>query len=535
MPYLASLSAAYLHATFGVVCLYVIGILAAGYLFRRRSETASQFLHAGKMLPAGVTSLAFLAANCGALEIMGLAAASAKYGMLTLHFYWIGAIPAIIFLALFMMPVYAQSGAATLPEFLRLRYNDTLQMLVSVSLIVMMGFVSGISLYAIASLLQVFLGWNFFATILFTLAITSCYVSLGGLKGTIYSEVIQLAITVAGLVPLTYLILRRFHGLHGLVASVPDPMRHTWASLPTVDPKTAPMDVLGVIAGLGFVLSFGYWCTDFLLIQRALAARDMRGSVNTPLIAGFAKLVFPLLVVVPGLAAFSVLSSDVRFDETMPRVMTHFYGPAMLGLGVSAILASLMSALAGNIMGIATIWTHDVYKPRVSTAKSESQYLRMGRLSIAAATIFSIASAYLALLYSTMMDYLMLIFSLFNAPLFATMLLGVFTRWTTPVAAIAGLVSGMLAALAMNLAAHFGLLHYGSQMSANFYGAIGAFFVCLIASSLMSLFTQAKPAVEIEHVTFNSRMLRSTQTLRVSWLLAALLLATCILINISFW
>lgn len=509
--------------------------MIAGYLFRRRSGTASQFLHAGRMLPTAVTSLAFLAANCGALEIMGLAAASAKYGMLALHFYWIGAIPAIIFLALFMMPVYTQSGASTLPEFLRLRYSDTLQMIVSVSLIVMMGFVSGISLYAIASLLQVFLGWNFFATILFTLAITGCYVSFGGLKGTIYSEIIQLSITVLGLAPLTYLILRRFHGIHGLLVSLPEQMRHTWGSLPVASPNVAPMDVVGVVAGLGFVLSFGYWCTDFLLIQRALAARDLRGSINTPLIAGFVKLAFPLLVIIPGLAAFSMLPSNVRFDETMPRVMTYFYSPILLGIGVAAILASLMSALAGNIMAIATLWTHDIYRTHIVSAESELHYLHIGRMAIAVATVFSVASAYLALRYSTMMDYLVLIFSLFNAPLFATVLLGVFTRWVTPDAAIGGLAFGMLAAIVMNVATHLGMLHFGSQMGANFYGAIVAFLVCLIVSSVISPFTKTKPISNLERVTFRARSFRSVHSSSTPWLLAVLLLGVCILLNVVFF
>jgi len=522
-----------MNATFVVVCLYVLGMIVVGYLFRRRSGTVSQFLHAGRTLPTIVTSIAFLAANCGALEIMGLAAASAKYGALALHFYWIGAIPAIVFLAVFMMPIYAQSNALTLPEFLRLRYSDAMQLFVAISLIVMMGFVSGISLYAIASLLRVFLGWNYFATIAFTLAITSGYVSLGGLKSTIYSEIIQLGITVTGLIPLSYLILRQFHGIQGLMSSLPERMRHAWTLLPFAQPTTGPMDAIGVVVGLGFVLSFGYWGTDFMLIQRALAARDSRGSINTPLFAGFAKLFFPLLVIVPGFAAFSVLTGPKRFDETLPAMMLHYYHPAMLGVGVAAILASLMSALAGNIMAIATIWTHDVYRPRYTT-KSESHYLLVGRLAVAGATCLSVLSAYVALRYNTIMDYLQLILSLFNAPLLATMLLGMFTSWATPTAAVWGLACGMIAAIAMNFAAHFGVLQYGSQMGANFYGAICAFLTCLGVSTLVSLFTRRKPIAELGGITYVTRNDRSTRPPTSSWILALLLLLACVMLNVIF-
>jgi SSS family solute:Na+ symporter len=509
-------------------------MVGAGYIFRKRSGTASQFLHAGRMLPTIVTSIAFLAANCGALEIMGLAAASAKYGALALHFYWIGAIPAMVFLAIFMMPVYAQSTALTLPEFLRLRYSESTQMLVAISLIVMMGFISGISLYAIASLLTVFLGWSFLETIALVLTVTACYVSLGGLKGTIYNEIIQLAITITGLVPLSYLILRQFHGVHGLVAGLPEQMRHAWISMPLIAPASTPMDAVGVVVGLGFVLSFGYWCTDFMLIQRALAAREIRGSINTPLFAGIAKLFFPLLVIVPGLASSTVLPPQKRFDETLPAMMLHYYGPAMLGIGIAAILASLMSALAGNIMAISTIWTHDVYRTRIAKGRSESHYLLVGRLAIAGAICFSILSAFLALRYNTMMDYLQLIFSLFNAPLFATMLLGMFTTWATPRAGFWGLVFGMAVSIAVNFAFRFGLLRYGSQMSASFYGAICAFLACLVASILISQFTQPKLIAELDGITYKTRRNRSLHSPRTSWFLALLLILACIYLNLMF-
>ena len=264
-----------------IVGVYLFGTLITGYLLRRNSSTTSQFLHARGTLPTAVTSLAFLAANVGALEIVGIVAASAKYGAVALHFYWIGAIPAMVFVALFVMPIYAQSGALTIPEFLRLRYNQSTQVLNAVSMGIMMGFVSGISLYAAFCILHVFLGWTFLETVGLISPIVFCYISVGGLKATIYNEILQLGITVVGLAPLVYLTLRQFHGIHGLLASLSPGMAHVWSGLPIAAPKTGTMDVVGVVFGLGFILSFGYWCTDFVLMQRALAAKNMQRSRET--------------------------------------------------------------------------------------------------------------------------------------------------------------------------------------------------------------------------------------------------------------
>lgn len=520
--------------TFSIVGVYLLATLVIGYFSRKTAGTSAQFLHAGRMLPTAVTSIAFLAANCGALEIVGIVAASAKYGALALHFYWIGAIPAMVFLALFMMPIYAHSKALTVPEFLRFRYDQRTQVLNAVSLAVMMGFISGISLYAIASVMRVFLGWSFPQTVALTTLVIFIYVSLGGLKATIYNEILQLGVTVVGLIPMAYLVLRQFHGIKGLRNSLPDAMRHTWA-MPLAAPDSAQMDVAGVVAGLGFVLSFGYWCTDFMLIQRALAAREIRGSINTPLFAGIAKLVFPLLVVVPGLAASLVLPGGPRaFDEALPAMMMHYYGPAMLGIGLAAILASLMSALAGNITAMSTIWTHDLYRGNLARGKDDAHYVMVGRLATVGATCFSVLAAYIAFRYNTLMDYLQLVFSLFNAPLFATLLLGMFSTWATPAAGFWGMAIGMAISIAHNFAFHFHLLHYGSQMSANFYGAIVGFTSCLAAMLLISPRTRAKRAEELAGITYPTRLGEAVHAPLTSWLLAMALLAACLWLNIYF-
>lgn len=522
--------------TFFIVGLYLAATVAVGYLTRKNSATARQFLHARGTLPTAITSIAFLAANCGALEIVGIVAASAKYGALALHFYWIGAIPAMVFLALFMMPIYSRSRAMTVPDFLRLRYNDATQILSAVCLAAMMSFISGISLYAIGTVLHIFFGWSFFHIVAIASSVVLCYVLTGGLKATIYNEVMQLALTIAGIVPLVYLVLHDFHGLHGLAKRLPDGMIHVWVTMPLVKPATATMDVVGVVFGLGFVLSCGYWCTDFVLIQRALAARDINGSIRTPLFAAIAKSCFPALVVIPGMAAATFFrhGSNLRYDQALPFLMRHYYGRGLLGLGIAAILASLMSGLAGNINALATLWTHDLYRAHIRPNKKDAHYLAIGRASIVAATGISIATAYIALRYNNLMDYLQLLFSLFNAPLFATFLLGMFTTWVTPDAAFYGLFTGLAVSITHNFLVHFHLLVYGSDMLANFYGAIYGWSSCFAATILISLFTLPKPREDMAGVTYFTQEPGSARISTSSWVLAGSVIAVCLALNIIF-
>jgi SSS family solute:Na+ symporter len=519
-----------------IVGAYLFVTLVTGYLMRRSSGTSSQFLHARRTLPTAITSLAFLAANCGALEIIGIVAASAKYGAIALHFYWIGAIPAMVFVALFVMPIYMQSRALTIPEFLGIRYGEATQVLNAISMGIMMGFVSGICLYATSCVLRVFLGWSFLQTVGLISPIVFCYILLGGLKATIYNEIVQLAVTIAGLTPLVYRIVRQFHGIHGLIASLPPEKAHVWIGLPLAAPKTATMDVVGVVFGLGFILSFGYWCTDFVLIQRALAAKSIRGSVNTPLVAASFKLVFPLLVVVPGLAASVLFGRQTigSFDYTLPSLMQHYYGPGILGIGIAAVLASLMSGLAGNISALSTLWTHDLYRTYLKPNRPDEHYVLVGRLTTVAASLFSVMTAYIAFRYNSLMDYLQLLFSLFNAPLFATLLLGVFTTWATPGAGFWGLICGMLAAIAHNFAFRLHLLQYGSEMIANFYGAIYGWSVCMIATIAISLFTRRKTAGELAGITYHTQISTMKRVPAGSWIFAIILIALCALLNYLF-
>ncbi|AEU37005.1 sodium:solute symporter family protein [Granulicella mallensis] len=519
-----------------VIGVYFAATILVGWLFRRKAHSSSDFFHAARTLPTAVTAIAFVAANCGALEIVGIVSASAKYGAKTLHFYWIGAIPAMLFLSLCMLPIYMRSRALTVPEFLKLRFNGSTRTLNIVCCGVMMILVSGISLYALAQVLRTFLGWSFTETTLSAAAIVFLYVSLGGLTATMYNEVIQFVLIVLGLLPLVFFILHDFHGMAGLTAQLEPAMRHTWVGLPVANPHAIPMDVVGVSMGLGFVLSFGYWCTDFVLIQRALAARTTAGVLNTPLVAAFVKLLFPVLVVLPGLAAAVLFRSvpGFHYDQALPALMMRYYRHGLLGFGITAILASLMSGLAGNINALTTIWTHDIYRASLSPNKSDSHYVRVGRISTLFAILLSIATAYLALSFNNIMDYLQLLFSLFNAPLLATFLLGMFTMWATPKAGFWGLLIGTLSSVVHNLAYRLHWITYGSDMSANFYGAILAFSSCLVVTALLSAFTPAKSREELADLTCWTGTHHGIQIPRAAVVLAGVALVICIFLSILF-
>lgn len=517
-----------------LVCL--LSAFLGGLFMRERPADSTQFLHTDRNLPGIISALAFLAANCGALEVVGMVAASAKYGVLALHFYWIGAIPAMIFLSLFMMPVYSRSRARTIPEFLKMRYGSRVQLLNALSQIVMMVFVAGISLYAISSMLEVFLGWKFIVTSVMVTILVICYVSWGGLPTTIYSSLLMFIVTLLGLAPLSFLILARFHGLHGLSMSLPQSMQHAWRGLSWSNPQGSSMDVLGLTAGLGFVLGFGYWCTDFVLMQRAFAARTSEAAMNTPLLAGLGKLAFSFFVVIPGLAASVLFHGEIyNFDHALPRMMSRYYPSGLLELGIVAILASLISALSGNIAAFSTVWTHDIYRTYLVTDRKDHHYLRVGRGSAAIAACLAIGTGYFAFRYKNLMDYLQLVLALFSAPMFAILALGMFTQWATATGAFWGVICGMAFVLLHHLACDFSLLSYGSQMSADFYGAIYGFLATIAVTTGFSLVTETKSAAELEGVTFRWRDAPWRSVSPVSLVLAGFLLSLCLVLNLWLW
>ena len=511
-----------------VLPLYILATLIIGWLSRRRTRQANDFLNASRSLPIWIVAAAFLSANCGALEIVGLSAVAAQYGAGAFHFYWIGAIPGLIFLSGVMIPVYMRSGVKSLPEYLQLRFDSRVR-LANASLVLITGTaLSGIGLYAMAQVLEVVFGWPFSAGALLAASVVLIYVLLGGLRATIYNEVLQLAVIVAGLLPLVMLKTSVFHTSHSLAG----PRWHLWSGIPAVAPHS-PLDRLGVAVGLGFVLSFSYWCTDFVMIQRTLAARTVESGRMVPLLAGFGKLGFSLLVVSPslGAAAYLGVRMPASYDQTLPTLMAASFPPVLLGLGMTMLLASLMTGLAANVSASAAVWTEEICRTMLRKAGPERHYIQIGRASAIVAVVLSIASSYLAFYFHDLMEYVQLVFSLFGAPFFAVFLLGVFTRRTTANGALAGLSSGFLLALAHHVLVAAHVLHYGSLMTANFYVAIAGFVTSLLVGIAASRLESQKTRAKMDSLVFDPAIgLRKNPGI-LWWVLAGILLLCCAALN----
>ena len=460
-----------------LIFVYFAFLLGVGAALKRYTTTSADFFQAGRAMPAWVCGLAFISANLGAQEIIGMAASGAKYGIATSHFYWIGAIPAMVFLGVFMMPFYYGSRARSVPEYLRLRFDEKTRAFNAVSFALMTVFSSGISMYAMAKLLMMLrvldgpfqrLGLDpayiFHTCIAASAVIVLVYIFLGGLSSAMYNEVLQFFLIVAGFAPLVYLGLRDAGGWSALQQKLPATLTHSWRGFGSAQTNPMGVDAFGVAMGLGFVLSFGYWCTDFLVVQRAMAAHSMAAARRTPLIAAFPKMLFPMLVVLPGLIALSnnlipfkviegtqqvvrdSLGSPVRdFDLAVPVLLVRYFPAGMLGLGLTALLASFMSGMAGNVTAFNTVWTYDIYQAYIRRTASDAHYLWVGRMATVFGIGASVATAYVAAQFNNIMDVLQLVFAFVNAPLLATFLLGMFWKRATGHGAFAGLVSGTAA------------------------------------------------------------------------------------------
>jgi SSS family solute:Na+ symporter len=493
-----------------------------------------------------VTGLAFLSANLGALEVMGMAGNGYKYGMLTAHFYWVGAIPAMIFVGIFMMPFYYGSRARSVPEYLKLRFDEKTRGLNAFSFAVLTVLMSGINMYAMALVFKVMLGWSLSFSIVASAVVVLGYTYLGGLTSSIYNEVLQFFLIVFGFAPLAIVGVHRAGGWAGIeqrLAGVPG-MTSIWSNVGHASQNPMGIEVFGLIMGLGFVLSFGYWCTDFLVVQRALACKDMVGAQRTPLIAAVPKALFPFLVIVPGLVAAALalklpVGGDQHpvYDYTLPLMLKEFYPSGMLGLGLAALLASFMSGMAGNVTAFNTVWTYDIYQAYVKKDATDKQLLSMGKLATFFGVVISIAAAYLVMQFNSLMDYMQLLFSFFNAPIFATFLLGMFWKRTTGHGAFLGLAAGILAGVSHHVLKSGGHIHYTSDMAAAFYGAILSFSTCVLVTMFVSLLTRPRPESELRGLVYSlTDRPRST----VSWYLrpstaAVVVLLVVVALNIRFF
>lgn len=529
---------------YAIIAIYFVFVLGIGFALRGRMKTTEDFFLSGRSVPGWITGLAFMSANLGALEVMGHAANAAKYGMFVNQFFWLAAMLAMCFVGVFMMPFYYGSKVRSVPEFLRKRYDEKTRTLNALSFAVMTLLVSGVDLYAMAILFQRLLHWPFGASVMASALVVAVYIYLGGLTSSIYNEVLQFFLIVFGFLPLAILGLKAVGGFAGLDAKLPNPgYAHTWANVWHAADNPMGINWFGTIFGLGFVLSFGYWCTDFLVIQRGLAAKDMAAAQRTPLIAAVPKMFFPLLVVLPGLVAIALDPTTKkmmggRYDNALPAMLGHFYPAGLLGIGLTALLASFMSGMAGNVTAFNTVWTFDIYQTHINPGKDDKHYLTMGRLATVFAVIVGVATAFIVLRFNNLMDYLQLLFAFFNAPLFATFLLGMFWKRTSAHSGFWGLLCGILAAAVHYTLYHFHYITYPSDMAANFYQAIWAFVVCFGVTVVVTFFTEPRKEEELVGLVYS--LTPKPKTAELPWyerpgVWALGILALCTVLNIIFW
>ena len=495
---------------YAILAVYFLVVLGIGFAARRYVRTGLDFFLSGRSMPAWITGLAFIAANLGALEILGLAANGAKYGIATVHFYWIGAVPAMVFLGIVMMPFYYNTKVRSVPEYLRLRFNDATHVLNSLSFAVATVLIAGVNLFAMALVIRLLLGWPLALSIVLAAGIVLVYITLGGLSSAIYNEVLQFFVIMAALVPLTLVGLKAVGGWSGLQdkisgAKALGPLAlHPWQGT-GVGGVTNPIGAnwIAIVFGLGFVLSFGYWTTNFAEVQRALAAKNLSAARRTPLIGAFPKLLIPFVVVIPGLIAavtvqgLGAKTGDLQFNNAIPILISKYLPTGMLGIAITGLLAAFMAGVAANVTAFNTVVSYDLWQAYVRKDEPDQYYVRFGRIATVVGVVIAIGTAFIAAGYNSMMDYIQALFSFFNAPLFATFIIAMFWRRATAWAGFWGLAAGTLAAVATHFLHSRGPLDLGSPLSADFWGAVAAFVVDAVVTVAVSLASRPKPDDEL--------------------------------------
>jgi len=559
---------------YAILAVYFAFVLGIGWVVRRYVKSSEDFFLSGRSIPAWIAGLAFISANLGAQEVIGMAASGAKYGMMTSHFYWVGAIPAMVFVGIFMMPFYYGSRARSVPEYLKLRFDEKTRGFNAITFAVMTVFSSGISMYALAKLLELVLGWSFHTSVVLSALIVLVYIFLGGLTSAIYNEVLQFFLIVLGFLPLVLLGLKDVGGWAGLTAKLDivatnagysaGAWSDSWRHLDAASANPMGVEWFGMAMGLGFVLSFGYWCTDFLVVQRAMAADSMTAARRTPLFAAVPKMLFPALVILPGMIAIALhttaggllpIGSDgtPNYNLAVPVMIAHYLPSGLLGLGLTALMASFMSGMAGNVTAFNTVWTYDIYQSYVKPGQSDRHYLRMGHAATVFGILASVGAAYATTRFNNIMDMLQLVFAFVNAPLFATFLLGMFWRRTTGHGAFFGLLTGTAAAAmhhglvlpqgaVAGLKGGFlgGVLHtYPSEMAQNFWTAIFAWSACFVATIAISLVTQRRKSDDDLRGLVYALTPRLTDQ-HLPWYkrpatLAVVVLGFTLVLNVIFW
>jgi solute:Na+ symporter, SSS family len=507
-----------------LVAIYFVFVLGIGFIARSQISSSLDFFLSGRRLPAWVTGLAFISANLGAVEIMGMAANGAEVGLSTMHYYWIGAVPAMLFLGVVMMPFYYGSKVRSVPEFMRRRFGTGAHLVNAISFATAQVLIAGVNLFLLATVINALVGWPRWVSLIIAAIVVLSYITLGGLSAAIYNEVLQFFVILAALVPLTVFGLIRIGGWDGLKdkmidtvsdgkvsATVPEQIT-TWPGNALSGFESPVWSVIGIVFGLGFVLSFGYWTTNFVEVQRAMASNSISSARRSPIIAAFPKMFIPFVVIVPGMIAAAAIGdminlktggdSDITYNDAMLLMIRDILPNGLLGVAVAGLLASFMAGMAANISAFNTVFSYDIWQQYIVKEEQDAYYTLVGRLATVVATILAIFTALIAAGYSNLMDYLQTLFGFFNAPLFATFILGMFWKRMTATAGWTGLVAGTLSAIGIFILGETGVIDLPGQ-GVPFVAASAAFVVDIIVSVLVTMVTAPKPAAELVGLVYS--------------------------------
>jgi solute:Na+ symporter, SSS family len=546
-----------------VIGVYFLMVLAIGFYLKRHARTGSSFFMAGRDMTAWVAGLSFVAANLGSLELMGWAAAAYQYGIMATHWYWIGAVPAMLFLGIVMMPFYYISRTHSVPGYLKLRYGEPARALSAITFALMTVLMSGVNMYSMAVVMKVVLGWDIHFSIWVSSLTVAVYVGLGGLLSAIFNEVLQFMLIWLGALLVPILGLIEAGGWGNVVARIhqrfPDQdYTHMWRTLGSFSDNPMGIHWTGIVFGLGLIGSFGYWTTDFLVVQRVLAARDLRSARAAPVIGAFFKMLVPAIVIVPGLLGLALLPERLvgesqalatgahSYNEVLPLMLARYMGPGLLGLGVTALIAGFMSGMAGNVSAFATVWTYDIYRALLRPRASDAHYVSMGRWSTVLGVLVSVGTAYLVMTSASIMDYTQALFSFFVAPSFGAVILGMMWKRTTPAGGFWGLLAGTLASIGMwiwtrvdpGAVAIVALSPHAKDMAESMYRILWSGLITAAVTVGVTLFTRPKPEAELEGLVYGLTALASEAAVPlwkrpVFW--AAVVAGLLVVFNIVLW
>jgi len=613
LPALLALSASPLaqlrSLDIAVIAIYFGMVIWIGFYLKGRSNTSEEFFMAGREMTAWIAGLSFVSANLGSLELMGWAGSAYQYGILATHWYWIGAIPAMLFLGLVMMPFYYVCKTHSVPGYLNLRYGEHARVLAATFFALEMILMSGVNMFAMAVVMKVVLGWSLTFSILVSACAVTLYVALGGLRSAIFNEVLQFVLIWGGALLVPILGMIQAGGISGLQSKIianmhSDSYFHLWRDTGSFAANPMGVHWTGIVFGLGFAISFGYWTTDFLVVQRVLAAHNLRAARMAPIIGSFFKMAVPFIVILPGLLGLVLLQNpdgsrrqlvgeDVvksctaslstdkiedpdgcsaamqtkstlpaayqqsvlsgapgtelhSYNEVLPLMLVRYCGPGLLGLGITALIAGFMSGMAGNVSAFSTVWTYDLYKPLLNKKGSDSHYVMVGRMSIVIGVLVSIAAGYLVQRAHGIMDYVQALFSIFIAPLLATILLGMFWKRASRIAGFLGLLLGVVFSAGLFEWVHLNpanlryvaLSEAAKPMAENVFRALWAFIFAALVIFVVSMFTKPRPVAELDGLVYGATILPKEEPVpfyKNEYMWAILVVVIFVVLNVLFW